>query len=71
MQPVYTKDRLPPEPLPNPRFKKAFCANPALIGNHSPGVTGDKLQQLFFVTPPYLTLKKSGLTLTGTPSSMS
>jgi len=71
MQPVYTEDRLPPEPLPNLRFKKVSCANPALIGNLSPGVTGDKLEQFFFIAPPYLKHRKSTLTLIGTPSSMS
>lgn len=71
MQPVYTEDRHPPGPRSNLRFKKAFGPNPALIGNLSPGVAGDNLEQLFFIAPSYLKHRKSGLTLTGTPSSMS
>ena len=70
MQPAYTEYRHPPEPLPNLRFKKTFCANPFLTGNHSPGVTGDKLERLFFV-PLRPSLGKSRLALTGTHSSMS
>ncbi len=68
MQPAYSDDRHPPGPLPNLRFKKSFCANPFLIGNHSPGVTGDKLERSFLVPLRRLTLRKSGLTLTRTPS---
>ena len=71
MQPAYTEDRHPPGPLPNLRFKKTFCANSVLIGNHFPGVTGDKLELLFILPLRRLTLRKSRLMLTGTPSSMS